>query len=197
MALQDILMDGETIELKTRPHWRFIIAGLCVAAVCIPLWLMLSNKFYEWFGDNAKYPNIIVGIVALFILARWTLKPLLQWASTVYVVTNHRVMTRWGILSRHASDIPLDHISNVNYNQSLFDRILKCGSVVLDSTGGDGFTLDNVPHVEPIVKTIQQLRRGEGQPGYMQQPYRQAPTQPNVNQTQPIPRVENPENPTN
>jgi len=158
------LMDGEQVALSTRPHWKFILAGCCIAAVTVPLWLLAVVKTNVWFGSWSRWPNLVVGVIAVVVLIRYTARPVVQWAFTRYTVTTMRVMSRSGVFTRHAADIPLDHVSNVNYNQSFTDRLMRCGSITLDSSGGDGFELDNVPDVEDITRLIQQLRRLEHPP---------------------------------
>ena len=143
-----ILMDGETVELVTRPHWRFIIAGVVVAVVTLLMWWRLSSLTSEVLGGAAPFLNLIFGLIAMIVFLRYTARPIIQWAVTKYTVTSYRVMSRSGIVTRRANDIPLDHVSNVNYSQSLFDRILSCGTLSLDSSGGEGVELEDVANVE-------------------------------------------------
>lgn len=152
-----LLMDGEQMRVVTRPHWKFIIAGVCIAAVTFPVLILLLAWSSSSLGGLSKWVNLVIALVALIILIRWTAKPILEWAFTRYYFTTRRVMTRSGIISRKAADIPLDMVSNVYYDQGVLDRFLKCGVVRLDSSGGDGFTLNNVPHVEELTRTLHEL----------------------------------------
>lgn len=152
-----LLMAGETIKFRTRPHWRFILAGCVIAALVIPVWVWLYLQLKDVAGDWATIPNIVLALIVIAVLLRYSVKPVLAWLTTTYVFSDRRVMSRSGVLHRRAADIPLDKVSNIYYDQTLFDRALHCGTLKLDSSGGDGFELKNVPNVERITTTLHEL----------------------------------------
>ena len=160
-----ILMPGEILSFSLRPHWRFIVAGVVVGVVTIVVWWIWVGFWSDWLGTNATIPQVIGSLIALVIILRYTIRPVLQWLVTRYIFTNRRVMTRYGIITRHAADIPLDKVSNVYYEQGILDRILRCGSLVIDSSGGDGFNIDNVPGVEAVTRDLHILVEGESPTG--------------------------------
>lgn len=53
--------------------------------------------------------------------------PLLRWRTTTYTLTNHRLITRAGILNKVGHDVPVARISNVAYERSLSDRVFAVG----------------------------------------------------------------------
>ena len=129
--LNKILMSQEKVTLITRPHWRFIVAGCAIAALLIPAWIWLAVTLSNIMDTWGRIPNIILALVAIFILVRYTIRPILRWLTTRYIFTDHRVMSRSGVLARHGADIPLDKVSNIYYEQRPTDRILRCGSLAL------------------------------------------------------------------
>ena len=84
--------------------------------------------------------------------------PYLRWRSTLIVVTTRRVVVRTGVLARSGRDVPLHRINDVTFSHSLFDRLLGCGTIVVESGGDRGqVVLDDVPHVEQVQRTLYDL----------------------------------------
>ena len=65
-------------------------------------------------------------------------RPFLRWLTTTYTVTDRRLITRTGILSRRGHDIPLARISDVAYEHGLVDRMLGCGTLVVSDASEHG-----------------------------------------------------------
>jgi len=87
---------------------------------------------------NASYGNIISIILVLLALLLFVyfIARYLRWVSTLYVMTNERVMTKKGILGRDFDDMPPRMITNVDVNQSVGQRFLGYGTVVFSSQSG-------------------------------------------------------------
>ena len=86
------------------------------------------------------------------VLAIWlVLLPFLRWRTTTYTITNRRLITRSGILNKVGKDLPLNRINEVSYERSLMDRILGCGSLIVQTAAEDGtIVLKDVPDVEHV-----------------------------------------------
>lgn len=94
----------------------------------------------------------------LVVLVGWVLLPFLRWVTSRYTVTNRRLITRSGILTRTGRDIPLYRINDVSYEKSLTDRLLGCGTLVIsDATDKAGVTLHDVPRVEQVQVVLHDL----------------------------------------
>jgi uncharacterized membrane protein YdbT with pleckstrin-like domain len=77
--------------------------------------------------------------------------PFLRWLTTTYTVTDRRLITRTGILSRRGHDIPLARISDVAYEHGIVDRMLGCGTLIVSDASERGrVELHDVPHVEQV-----------------------------------------------
>jgi hypothetical protein len=95
-------------------------------------------------------------------------KPFLNWLFSTYTLTNRRLITRHGILTRTGRDIPLMRINDVSYEHGLIDRLLGCGTLQIESAGERGqVVLPDVPHVEHMHLQMSDLLFGgpEGKPG--------------------------------
>ena len=62
--------------------------------------------------------------------------PLLKWRTTRYELTTRRMRLRTGVVARNGSDIPLSRITDVSFRKSLLDRLLGCGTLIVESAGG-------------------------------------------------------------
>jgi uncharacterized membrane protein YdbT with pleckstrin-like domain len=90
--------------------------------------------------------------------------PILIWRTTVYEVTTKRMRLRDGILTRNGRDIPLSRITDVSFRKGLLDRLLGCGTLVVESAGEHGeLALTEIPHVERISALLFQLVEDERQ----------------------------------
>ena len=61
---------------------------------------------------------------------------------TYYLITDHRIVIRRGILSRRESSASIDRVQNVNTSQSFIERMLNTGSVDFDTAGSDAADAD-------------------------------------------------------
>jgi uncharacterized membrane protein YdbT with pleckstrin-like domain len=98
-----------------------------------------------------------IGGVAFVLFVVACLLPFLRWFTTTYTVTNRRILTRRGILTKIGHDLPLVRINNVETNRSLTDRILGCGTIQLTTAAEVPVTLPDVPHVERVHVLIADL----------------------------------------
>jgi uncharacterized membrane protein YdbT with pleckstrin-like domain len=75
------------------------------------------------------------------ILVTW---PLLVRATTELVLTNRRVIAKFGVISRDTVEINIKKIESIRVKQGIFGRILGYGDVVV---GGSGATHAPVPRI--------------------------------------------------
>jgi membrane protein YdbS with pleckstrin-like domain len=93
-----------------------------------------------------------VGILWFFV---W---PLLVWLTASYTITNRRLITRQGVITRTGHDIPLTRISDVAYEKHLIDRVLGCGTLIISDASTHGSVpLPDIPHVEETQRRINEL----------------------------------------
>ena len=81
-----------------------------------------------------------------------------RWATTSFMVTNERLIIRRGILRRSWREILLDRLTDISCRQTLGDRLLGCGDILLESPGRDGQEVfPGLPHPLRIQKEIYRL----------------------------------------
>jgi membrane protein YdbS with pleckstrin-like domain len=161
-----LLGEDERVVAHTRTHWKALIGPVLVLLVVVGAASFLAAVVPD--GSWQGVARIAVAVIGLALLAIWSIKPFLKWYFSTYTLTNRRLITRHGILNRSGRDIPLVRINDVSYEHGLMDRILRCGTLVIESAGERGqVVLPDVPHVEHLHLQMSDLLFGgpEGRPG--------------------------------
>jgi uncharacterized membrane protein YdbT with pleckstrin-like domain len=142
------LHPGEEIIFQGHPSWRallaFYIKGVGIGVVLGALvWLITQQT-----GLGILVGAIAIGIAVLvgFILR----------VATVYTVTSRRLHIKRGIVARKVQETRLDRVQNVNYEQSVFQRLLQVGDVDFDTAGTDDsdFTFVGLSQPEEVVAQV-------------------------------------------
>ena len=147
-----LLADDEKLVLVLRRHVKvlfvpFLILVLCLVAVGVTAVL-----------GSPPVLLIAVAAVAAVIAIRWSLWPFLVWFNTVYAITTRRLILRSGVLNRSGHDMPLSRLNDVSFSHNLLERMLGCGTLVVESGGEQGqLKLDDVPKVELVQRTLHRL----------------------------------------
>jgi uncharacterized membrane protein YdbT with pleckstrin-like domain len=146
-----LLNRNEEVALDLRPHWwyfgRQILTGIPLLIVVI----LLFNIDSGWFKTGAEW------VVAALVIAWavWLGLKYLSWARTYFVVTNQRVVYRTGVIARRGAEIPLDRITNINFGQRMFERLIGAGNLEIQSAGEQGTTsFDFVRHPDGVQQEI-------------------------------------------
>lgn len=142
-----LLGSDEVVVRHMRTHGKALIAPtiifLLLAAVLGSGIAVVPSGWDPW-GKLA--------IVAIVVVAAlwWVLMPVLRWMTTTYTITNRRIITRTGLLTRTGHDLPLVRINDVSYERHLLDRILGCGTLRLSTIADEPVNLRDVPDVEAV-----------------------------------------------
>jgi uncharacterized membrane protein YdbT with pleckstrin-like domain len=160
MGQDSSLAVGEESVAILHPHWKTLVLPvlltfLVVAVLLAGEVLIPGNRF-------AAIERLVLAVVAIALLMWWLMFPVLVWRTTVYEVTNKRMRLRDGILTRNGRDIPLSRITDVSFRKGVLDRLLGCGTLVVESAGEHGeLTLTEIPHVEQVSALLFQLVEDE------------------------------------
>jgi uncharacterized membrane protein YdbT with pleckstrin-like domain len=125
------LNDAEEVILDLRPHWFFLVGpgAALIGALALAIWAGVADV-----SELILFPALALAVVALlFFLRRYA-----EWITTDFVLTTDRLIYRKGILSRQGKEIPLERLNDVSYTQSLFQRMLGAGDLLVESGGERG-----------------------------------------------------------
>ena len=125
--------------------------GLVLVGAAIGVGTALVPSRYRPVGQE------LVVAVLLLLAVWWSVLPFLRWRNRTYTLTNHRLITREGILSRSGKDLPLVRVNDVSTEQSLTDRLLGCGTLCLQTAAEGALVLDDVPDVEHVHLVLTEL----------------------------------------
>jgi uncharacterized membrane protein YdbT with pleckstrin-like domain len=149
-----LLTEGEEIVLDLRPHWIALVGPSIVTILIIVAWILILPRIP---GEGRGHDILFwAAIVAGVIVSIWyPVRRLVAWATSVFVVTNERLIHREGLIAKRSVEIPLERINDVRFNQSVFERMIGAGDILIESAGERGqqrFT--NVRNPEEIQKKI-------------------------------------------
>jgi uncharacterized membrane protein YdbT with pleckstrin-like domain len=146
-----LLNSFETVALDLHPHWWFFsgpvsaLVGSIIAGIAV-----------RFLGEGDARDVLSLGALALIVICvLWVLVTYARWGTTNVVVTSDRLIFRTGVLAKSGIEIPLERVNNVNFSQSIFERMLGAGDLLIESGGEDGqqrFT--DIRHPEQVQKLI-------------------------------------------
>jgi membrane protein YdbS with pleckstrin-like domain len=150
-----LLNDGENIVVSTRTHVKALLFPLLVLIVCLAVGVWLGSLI----GDSGGgIPRLVVWILLLLVILWFFVRPLLEWLTTTYTITNRRLITRTGVLTRRGHDIPLARISDVATELGIIDRMLGCGTIIISDASTDGSVLlKDIPRAEDVQRELNEL----------------------------------------
>ncbi|MBA2764413.1 MAG: PH domain-containing protein [Thermoleophilaceae bacterium] len=158
------LQHGEEIIFEGHPSWRatlaFYIKGEFVAVAIGAAFAGATALL----GGRAKiFEAILIAVaIAVLVLAVGFVK---RYATT-YTVTNRRLNIRRGLIARKVQETRLERVQNVNYSQSVLQRMLQVGDVDFDTAAGDdyNFIFAGVSEPEEVVERVDQATGISGGP---------------------------------
>jgi uncharacterized membrane protein YdbT with pleckstrin-like domain len=146
------LHPGEEIVFEGRPVWRSIISfyltGL-IAAIVVGVIVAIAV-------------STVIGVLAWLVLFGLVLLVgFIRRVETRYAITNQRLRIQRGILSKRVQQTRIERVQNVNTNQTLFDRLLRVGTVDFDTAGTDDsdFTFVGVGSPHRVVEAVDRAQR--------------------------------------
>jgi len=153
---ENVLAKGEKVERDLHPHWLTVVVptifGLLLTAACIFIVIQTpddeTGNRIQWIAVAVL---VLVAVPAVFV-------PYLRWRTTHYVITTHRVMVRRGILTKQGKDITLSKITDVSFQQTVLDRMIRAGSLHIESAGDSpDENLTNIPNSNVVQQLINRL----------------------------------------
>jgi uncharacterized membrane protein YdbT with pleckstrin-like domain len=150
-----LLSEGEDLVLDVRPHWialvppvfvtAMLVAGVIAALVLVP------DSWPSW----VRWAIAVAGLVA-FVAG--PARQIVAWATSHFVVTTDRLVQRSGLIAKRSMEIPLEKISDVRFNQTVFERVIGAGDLTIESPGEFGQErFSNVRRPEEIQKLIYEI----------------------------------------
>ncbi|HEX9966607.1 MAG TPA: PH domain-containing protein [Solirubrobacterales bacterium] len=142
------LSPDEQVIFQGHPSWRailgFYLKGMLFAAAAGLLAALLSD-------DDGTVFLVVLAVVGLTVLAGFVKR-----VATTYTITNRRLNIKRGIVSREVQETRLERVQNVNYRQSVYQRVMQIGDVDFDTAATDdyNFVFSGVADPEDVVESV-------------------------------------------
>jgi uncharacterized membrane protein YdbT with pleckstrin-like domain len=151
-----LLAADETLMHDLHPHWKALISPVLTLVLVLGIGGFIAARIPD--GDHQGLGRLAVLVVGLLLLGFYALRPFLRWITTHFVITDRRVLVRTGILARSGRDVPLSRINDITFSHTFLERLLGCGTLVIESAGERGqVTMTEVPKVEQVQRELYDL----------------------------------------
>jgi uncharacterized membrane protein YdbT with pleckstrin-like domain len=146
----NVLAADEHVVLHRHPHWKRLIGAVFVLilATAVASFVAAVVNSTSWDASAKRVIFVVIGATWLVVVGWLTLWPFLGWLTTHFVITDRRVMFRHGVLTRSGIDIPLARINSVEFRHRIVDRLLRTGTLIIESASQDPLEFYDIPRVE-------------------------------------------------
>ena len=167
-----LLTDGEHVVLDLRPHWVTLLRPFAwtvfLVAAAIGGSYGLSKTSMS--SDTKDTATLVLSGICLLLWLILALPKILTWMTTQFALTNERLIARSGVVAKRSKEIPLEAINDISFTQSFVGRLIKEGTLVVESAGERGQeSFKNVRNPESVQKAIYHESEGRkglgGRPG--------------------------------
>lgn len=141
-----------------------IIIGLL--ALLVYLWQYIPDApglpYVQEYLDGEYGQYIDWAALGIFVLCflYFTVK-WFKWGSTVYAVTDERIITQKGILNKTYDDVPLGQVTNMSVRQTLGKRMLGYGTIEFATQSSQGrkdyIKWEAIPNPLTVRRKIQEV----------------------------------------
>jgi len=124
----------EVLVLDLHPHWWRFVKPVVVIIFTLAALANTHRIPNNFLSDLALIIVQVLTALAVLNLALQTLK----WYRTHFVLTSQRVIFQSGVIARSRIEISLHKINLVTFHQSIFERLINAGDIIIESGAEDG-----------------------------------------------------------
>lgn len=125
------LSPGEQVIFQGHPSWRAII-GFYIKGCALTVLLAVLAKL-GGSGAGAVFLIVLVGIGLTLLIG------FVRRVATTYTITDRRLNIKRGIIAQEVKETRLERVQNVNYRQTVYQRLVRVGDVDFDTAAGDDY----------------------------------------------------------
>lgn len=153
---ESLLSNDETVLFDVHHHPVVLWWPVLLACLYLALWiaLMATVRFFR------EGPALLAGAVVLIVLAAFLASRVLLWSHTSLVLTDHRLIYRTGVFTRHSREIHVSTITDVSSSQLILGRIFGYGDLLVESASEyRKLPYFDFPHPEELkLRIVEQVR---------------------------------------
>jgi uncharacterized membrane protein YdbT with pleckstrin-like domain len=139
--VEKVLMPDEQIIYSAALHWIIYLQGLSITIAGGLAGFYSYPALAFLFGPNIaqEFARAVTGATLLVVLAGVMLLigAYIRQTATELVVTNRRLIAKYGFISRVTYEIMLSRITGANFDQTVTGRLLGFGTIWVHGAGGD------------------------------------------------------------
>ena len=141
---REILTTGEYPVYEVQPLlWPLLIRPALASTVGIIITVMAPNLQLSFIPEVGK----VIPLDLIHSIVRWTgivllaagllgaIIRFLKWRSTVYTVTNSRILRQTGIIGKSFVDCSLSKIQNIFLDMTIWGRLFRFGTIRVATAG--------------------------------------------------------------
>lgn len=154
------LADDEDVVVDLRLHWVFLAGPVVLTAAAVAVAITIAVEF-------PGAPVAVAGVLAAMIAvpALWSTGRIVRWLAISLVVTTTRIVFRQGVFSRNLVQLRLQRVAEVHCTQTVVDRLIGSGRLVIEVVGDQPLTVDDVRRPRVLQRVItRQLDRQSHDP---------------------------------
>jgi uncharacterized membrane protein YdbT with pleckstrin-like domain len=135
------LLPNEQITYRANLHWVIYALPAIVFLVAILVAL----------GGGGWIAGMAIGIVGFVLL----LPPWIRASSSVFAITNKRVLIKVGLIRRHSLELLLQKVEGIGVDQGVLGRILGYGTITVSGVGGTKETFQMISNPLEFRRQVQ------------------------------------------
>jgi uncharacterized membrane protein YdbT with pleckstrin-like domain len=151
---------GEQVIFEGHPSWRailgFYIKGILIVAVIFAILLLVG-------ASALLAAAVLIGGSALVVIVGF-----IRRVATDYTITNRRLYIKHGLISRDVQETKIERVQDVNYRQSVYQRLMQIGDVDFDTAAQDSdgdFVFAGVAQPEKVTDRVHHATEPQHQQG--------------------------------
>ncbi|HET7481284.1 MAG TPA: PH domain-containing protein [Actinomycetota bacterium] len=183
MRVDRLLLDDERPLIETRRHPVVLFRPLMAAAAAIVIALVLGAVVTP--NDTRDAFDLVVGVAAIAVCARAIWK-VASWRVDTVVLTDRRVITARGLVTRHVGSIPLSRVTDLAVQRSALGGLLGYAHFIVESGGARAgrYHLHHLPRYTEVRRALSHATARGGGPALVREA-----TPADEADTGPLPRV--------
>jgi uncharacterized membrane protein YdbT with pleckstrin-like domain len=142
--VDDNLIPGEKIVYKATVNWMVYLPA--IINVFLAFVILFLAKFVM--HHPSRFVQLFA-IVPLFVALYKATQAYFHRKYTEIVITDSRLIAKFGVVSREMIELPLVKIESVIVEQTIFDRLIGAGSV---GARGTGMAMAPVRYIDEPIK---------------------------------------------
>lgn len=149
----DFLLTGETLILRTNPHWLFLALPLFGISFFFLFYLFFACPFLVSVVSGVELScYILIWLILIFFSSILYL----DWKHNRLYLTNLRLIQERGIIGKRRMSVRIENIEDIVCDFGITGRAFNYGTLIIESAGKEGkMVFQGMPSPETIKRMIE------------------------------------------